>query len=99
MAKHTDIEPWLWIGGAAAIGYVIYQSLPQATPLSIYPEYAYTAQTSMAANPKQVAATAAIPPESLFTATQNQAQSAILAQCAGSWPTCTPLMGDTQLGF
>lgn len=70
-----------------------------ATPLSIYPEFSYTAQTSMSTTPNQKATTAVIPPQSFFTSVQQQEQAALLTQCAGSYPGCTPLLGDTQLGF
>jgi len=70
-----------------------------ATPLSIYPEYGYTAQTSMAANPRQKAPAAVIIPSPMYSAVQSQEQAAILSQCAGSYPGCSVLMPDTQLGL
>ena len=94
-----DTETLVWIGAGIAGIYVLLQVIPQATPLSIYPEFAYTAQTTMAQTPKQIASTAAIPATSLFSTTQGQANMAILAQCAGSYPYCTQLMSDTQLGL
>lgn len=91
---------WIWLAAAGAAVYVLYQqgylSTAPAAPLSIYPEYGYTATTSMAATPAQQASTV-IPSTSLFTTTQGQATSALLTQCAGSWPSCTPMMGDTSL--
>lgn len=105
--SHKDSSTWL-LWGAAAIGVYYYlQSqgmLPAAvttsipTPLSIYPEYAYTAQTSMAASPAQKAPTVVLPTP-YFTAVQGQEQSAVLGQCVGSYPGCTVMMSDTQLGF
>jgi hypothetical protein len=74
------------------------KSSAQAAPLSIYPEFAYTAQTSMAHTPQQKAA-AAVAPIPLFQSIQQQEQAAILSQCAGSYPGCTILTADTQLGF
>ena len=98
--KEDFVSDVIWIGAAGVAAYFVYtQIVGQATPLSIYPEYAYTATTSMAQTPQQVASTAKIPPTTLFAETQNQANAAILAQCAGSYPACTPLFGDTQLGF
>jgi hypothetical protein len=107
---------WLWLaGGAAVVAYFAYQQ-SQAnagasaagtpfysttpTPLSIYPEFAYTATTSMASTPGQQASTAKIPqPISYWSSVQEQEQAALLTQCAGAFPGCTPMMGDTQLGF
>lgn len=91
---------WTWVilGGAAAAFAYYLQSRPQATPLSIYPSLAWTAATSMAATPAQKAV-AAIPPTGQFTSVQQQEQGAVLAQCVGSYPLCTPLASDTQLGL
>lgn len=91
----------IWLlaaGGAAAAIYFYSKSTGTPAPLSIYPEYAYTAQTSMAATPQQKA-TAALLPTPLFSSVQQQEQAAILSQCAGSYPGCTILTADTQLGF
>jgi hypothetical protein len=68
---------WLWLGliGAAAAAYL--SSRPKSTPLSIYPRYAYTAQTSMAARENQQAP-AAIPPVTQFRSVQAK-QDAVLA--------------------
>ena len=112
MARGSD-SSWLWIAGAAVLGYVAYQQVQQSagpsmpgmpfysttpTPLSIYPEYGYTAQTSMAASSKQQAP-AAVTPTTYFTSVQQQEQAALLSQCVGAYPGCTPMLGDTQLGF
>jgi hypothetical protein len=89
-------------GGAALLYYLWQQQKPQATPLSIYPSLAWTAQTSMAMTPKQKAAAAqaaAIPPTALYSAAQQKNVAAMTTQCVGSYPGCTPLMSDTQLGF
>ena len=103
----TKKETWTLVGiaGAAAALYYAYTQglLPQpaqATPLSIYPEYGYTAQTSMAAQPTQQAATAPLPPPPTpyFTSVQQAEQAAIQAQCVGS-NVCSPLAADTQLGM
>ena len=95
---------WLWLVGIGAVVYFGQKSgiipLPAvATPYSIYPEFAYTAQTSMAKTPAQQAPAAVIPPTNAFTSVQQQEQAALMSQCAGSWPGCTNLMADTQLGF
>lgn len=86
------------LAAAAVAVYLLSQQTAAAAPLSIYPEYAYTATPTMATTAQQKAATV-IPPSSLYTTTQTQAQSAIYSQCAGAYPGCTPLMGDTQLGY
>ena len=104
MSRHKDPTTWLLLG-AAAVGVYYYLkssgSLPAAmtpaTPLSIYPEYA--GQTSMAASPNQQAPAAVIIPTPGYTAVQGQEQAAVLTQCAGSYPGCTILMSDTQLGL
>ena len=111
--SQSKIDTMIWLGmGAAAIAawyYAQSQGIlpatgttgPAASPLAIYPEYAYTAQpvtTSMASSPAQKA-TASIMPTPLFQAVQAQEQAAVLGQCAGSYPGCTVLTGDTQLGF
>lgn len=114
MAKKTDI-PWMWVavggalayflyqrsqsgGGASAAGIPFYSTTP--TPLSIYPEYAYTAQTSMASTPSQKATTSVVPQSmTTWSSVQEQEQAALLTQCAGAYPGCTPMLGDTQLGF
>lgn len=97
------IDTPVLIIGAAALAYYLYhqQTTVQAAPLSIYPSLAWTAQpatTSMASSGTQKASTV-VAPESLYTSAQNQAQAAIAAQCVGSYPACTPLTSDTQLGF
>jgi hypothetical protein len=81
--------------GAAVAAYVALR--PKPAPLSIYPEFAYTAKTSMAMTPKQKAAVARVIPIPLFSAVQQQEQAAILSQCAGSYPACTLIIPDTQL--
>ena len=89
-------ETWVWLGlGVLAAYFVSTQTgvTSQATPLSIYPELAYTAQTSMAATPQQQA-----PTTTQYASTQQSAQAAILAQCAGA-SVCSPLLTDVQLGF
>jgi hypothetical protein len=89
------------VAGAAAVYYLYSQgmlSLATPAPLSIYPEYAYTAQTSMAATNKQQAPAAVLPLSPLFDSVQQQEQSAVYAQCAGG-TVCSPVAGDTQLGF
>ena len=106
MAHHKDNMIW-WVLGGAAVAYYFYQNgtlqnlgltLPATpTPLSIYPEYAYTA--SMAASPTQQPAQAIVMPTPAFTAVQGQEYQAVMDQCAGSYPGCTVLMGDTQLGI
>jgi hypothetical protein len=110
----AQADDWLWLlAGAAAIGAFYWAQsqgiLPAAgtpitgtpTPLSIYPEFAYTAQTSMAATPAQQTATGQVPVQPIpqFAAVQGMEQAAVLGQCAGSYPGCTVLTGDTQLGF
>lgn len=103
--SHKDSSAWLLLGVAAAGLYYYLKSsgaitvTSAATPLSIYPEYAYTAQTSMAASPNQKAPAATIIPSPYYSAVQAQEQAAILTQCAGSYPGCTILTSDTQLGF
>lgn len=113
MAKSGD-DSWMWLAagglavlayfgaqsdaaaGASAAGIPFYSTTP--TPLSIYPEYGYTAQTSMAATPAQKAPVA-VTPTSYFTSVQQQEMSALLTQCAGAYPGCSAMLGDTQLGF
>ena len=102
-----DSNTWLILGAVAIALYywnqssnVIQISTTSApTPLSIYPEYAHVAHTSMAATPYQKAPAAAITPIPLYTAVQSQEQGAVLGQCVGSYPGCTVLMSDTQLGL
>lgn len=100
-----DSSTWLILGAAAAALYYWNQSsrviqMPTAaTPLSIYPEYAHVAHTSMAATPHQKAPAATITPVPMYTAVQSQEQGAVLGQCVGSYPGCTVLMSDTQLGL
>lgn len=105
MARRGD-SSWLLYLGLAGAAYLIYQKSGIAaattpTPYSIYPEFAYTAQTTMAATPAQQASTAKIPPQPIpsFTSVQQQEQAALMSQCAGSWPGCTNLLADTSLGF
>lgn len=99
MTQDNTLTWVLLIGGATAVYYLYSQgSIATPAPLSIYPEYAYTAQTSMAATPQQQASAATLPPAPLFESVQKQEQGAVLAQCAGG-TVCSPLMGDTQLGF
>lgn len=96
-----DLTTLLWVGAAAAaVYYLSQQATAAATPLSIYPSLAWTGATttSMATTPAQKASTV-VPSSSLFTTTQSQAQSALLTQCTGAYPGCTPMLGDTQLGF
>lgn len=97
---------WLWYLGIAGVAYLVAQksgilAATTPTPYSIYPEFAYTAQTTMAATPAQQAPAAKIPvqPISAYTSVQQQEQAALMSQCAGSWPGCTNLLADTQLGF
>ena len=101
--RHTSSTAWLWYGVAAAGVYYALKSSgllgAAPTPLSIYPEFAYTARTtSMAASPQQKAP-AAVTPTPLYQTVQAQEQAAILSQCVGSYPGCTVLMADTQLGL
>lgn len=103
MARAKD-SAWLWYVGLAGAAYLLYQKSGLAaattpTPYSIYPEFAYTAQTTMAATPGQQAPAAVVPPTGQFTSVQQQEQAALMSQCAGSWPGCTNLLADTQLGF
>ena len=79
---------WIYLGAAAAVALYM-ASRPQAAPLSIYP--------SMAASSTQKAPAAAVQPMGLFSSIQQQEQTAILSQCVGSYPYCTPLMPDTSL--
>ena len=103
--SHKDTSTWLIVGGAVALYFYLKSqgllpaALTTATPYSIYPEFAYTAQTSMAASPSQHASSAVITPTPLYTAVQSQEQGAVLGQCVGSYPGCTVLMADTQLGL
>lgn len=103
--RNKGSTTWLlWAAAAAAVYYYLQSKgtitvATQATPLSIYPEYAHTAQTSMAASPNQKAPAAPVIPNSYYTAVQAQEQAAILTQCIGSYPGCTILTADTQLGF
>jgi hypothetical protein len=53
----------------------------------------------MAKHPGQKAPAAVIPPTPLFTSVQQQEQAALMSQCAGSWPNCTNLLSDWQLGL
>lgn len=101
-----DSSTWLILGAAAVALYYwnhqssgVIQVPTAATPLSIYPEYAHVAETSMAATPHQKAPAATITPVPLYTAVQSQEQGAVLGQCVGSYPGCTVLMSDTQLGL
>lgn len=105
MSKDSTMS-WVILGAAAVALYYWHQSSSgtvqvstAATPLSIYPEYAHVAQTSMAATPYQKAPAATITPVPLYTAVQSQEQGAVLGQCVGSYPGCTVLMSDTQLGL
>ena len=84
--------------GASAAGTPFYSTTP--TPYSIYPEYGYTAQTSMATTAGQQAPAAVMPaPTTYFTSVQQQEQQALLSQAAGAFPGATAMMGDFQLGF
>lgn len=103
-----DNTTLLILAGAAAAAYYFWSQSQAAVtptvsmtanPLSIYPEYASVARTSMAATPHQKAPAAVITPIPLYTAVQSQEQGAVLGQCVGSYPGCTVLMSDTQLGL
>jgi hypothetical protein len=83
------------LAGAAAGLYFLWKNLPVAAPLAIYPEYGYTAGPPPPADPKNPPPA----PQSLYTSVQGANQAAIYAQCAGSYPGCTPTMADTQLGL
>ena len=89
-------------GSATATGGGLLAAITP-TPYSIYPEYSYMGYTS--ATPTSMAssgtqqATTAVQPTSLYTFTQSQEAAALEAQCAGSYPGCTPTLGDTQLGM
>ena len=102
----TNKDMWMWAGIAAGAAVLVYMNqsgiLPApatATPLSVYPEFGYTAQatTTMAATPQQQT-TAPLPPTPQFTSVQAAQQNAILAQCVSA-NVCSPLTGDTQLGL
>lgn len=111
--SHGD-NTWLWIGGGlAVIAYFAYQQQQSGsgataagipfysttpTPYSIYPEWSYTAPTSMATTPSQKASTASVP-TSYFTSVQQAELTALAAQGAGAFPGPTAMLGDTQLGF
>lgn len=102
---------WLALGVSALVAYHYWSSqlasipgtggspsLNMPTPLSIYPEYSYTATTSMAATPRQNTNNQMMPiPQ--FASVQGQETQAIIGQCAGAYPGCTALTGDTNLGF
>jgi hypothetical protein len=83
---------WLLLGaGLAVLLYLKFQR--QATPLWIYP--------SLAASTTQQASTAGAPPvvpTPQYSSVQQQEVAALYAQCAGS-PTCSIVVGDTQLGI
>lgn len=93
----------LLLAGGAALIYFLFKTgvitgATQAAPLSVYPSLAFTQITSMAKTPAQKASTAVpVAPISAYEAAQAQEQQALLAQCAGSYPGCSVLMGDTQL--
>ena len=88
---------WLWLLGiGGAVAALVYLK-PKPAPLSIYPEFGYTAQSSMAMTPKQKAAAARVIPIPLFSAVQQEERAAILSQCAGSYPACTLITPDTEL--
>lgn len=90
---------WLWLLGiGGVVAYFASKSSAQAAPLAIYPEYGYTAQTSMAATPKQKATQAMLPPTPLFASVQQQEQAALYTQCAGS-NVCSIVSPDTALGL
>ena len=99
MGRHAEtpfdmrMETLFWIAGAAALVYWLsrHRATGAATPLSVYP--------SMAATAAQQAPAAVIPPSSTYSAAQAQEQSALFAQCVGTYPVCTPMAGDTQLGL
>lgn len=101
MVMKTDTL--LWLAGGAALIYFLFKTgavTQTPAPLSIYPSLAFTQVTSMAKTPAQKASTATpIAPISVYQAAQAQEQQALLAQCAGSYPGCTPLMSDMQLGM
>jgi hypothetical protein len=86
----VDTTTLLLLGGAAVAIYFLSQQAATPTPLSIYPSMAHT--------PIQKASTI-VPASSLFSSTQTQAQNALLFQCVGSFPGCTPLLSDWQLGL
>lgn len=97
-----DLTTLMVLAGGIALVYYLSQQQPQAAPLSIYPSLAWTATTpttsSMAKSASQKAA-AAVVPSTLYTSAQQQNLSAMLSQCVGAYPGCTPLVSDTQLGF
>jgi hypothetical protein len=105
MSHKKEFPTWILLGaGAVAVYYALKSSgvvpaLSTPTPYSIYPEFSYTATTSMAASPAQKAPAAVITPTPLFQAVQSQEQGAVLGQCVGSYPGCTIMMSDTQLGL
>ena len=91
MARTKGMDSsWLWILGLGAVVYFAQKSgiipaLAQPTPYSIYPEFAYTAQTSMAATGKQKAPAAIIPPTTAYTSVQQQEKSALMSQMVTDW--------------
>ena len=94
---------WIWAlvaAGAAAVYYFQQSqgSTATATPLSVYPEAAWTKTTSMAATPQQQASTKTVLPITSSQSASEANVSAIYAQCVGA-AVCSPLAGDTQLGF
>lgn len=101
-----NTQTWLWLGlGAGAIAGLYYlqsqgllPAAPTATPLSIYPELAYTQTTSMAASPTQQTPAAVVPTTPYFSSVQQAEQAAIYGQCIGA-SVCSPLSGDMQLGL
>jgi hypothetical protein len=97
-----DLTTLMFLAGGAALVYYLYQQQPQAAPLAIYPSLGWTVAkpttSSMAKSSTQKASTV-IAPLSLYSSAQQQNQSAMLSQCVGAYPGCTPLTGDTQLGF
>ena len=95
---------WIWLIAAAAALYYWQQQQQSAasttasvalqpTPYSIYPSMA-----SMATTTTQQASTT-IQPTTLYSAMQSQNVADIMSQCAGSYPGCSPLLADTQLGL
>jgi hypothetical protein len=98
-------DSWLWLLIGGVVIYYLYTQQQQAggstptvglmqpTSYSIYPSMA-----SMATTSNQQASTV-VPPVSLYSATQATNTADILTQCAGSYPGCSPLLADTQLGL
>ena len=74
----------------SAPGMPVYSSIP--VPYSAYPSMNY-AGTNAAPSAK------ALPPVQSNSYATAQAQAALQAQCAGSYPGCTPMMSDQSIAL